>query len=146
MATLEDPASARLGESLYMFLPRSVVGNLRDGWLAETRRLRSHRLPFFSPQNRQPCPPSLSIQAAYKPAFVSCTHVCLTRKCTPQASVHGNNAFRHSVQQQNYLLNPKACSRNIFIPHRIRNAEILNKFYSYASVQMRTCSTASMAP
>ena len=53
VATLRDPASARLGESLYTFLPRSVVGNLRDGVVMELDRLRARQLPFFCLQNRQ---------------------------------------------------------------------------------------------
>ena len=52
VATPRDPASARLGESLYTFLPRSVVGNLRDGVLMELDRLRARHLPFFCLQNR----------------------------------------------------------------------------------------------
>ena len=52
VATPRDPASARLGESLYMFLPRSVVGNLRDGVVMELDRLRARHLPFFCLQNR----------------------------------------------------------------------------------------------
>ena len=52
VATLRDPASARLGESLYTFLPRSVVGNLRDGVVMELDRLRARQLPFFCLQNR----------------------------------------------------------------------------------------------
>ena len=52
VATLRDPASARLGESLYTFLPRSVVGNLRDGVVMELDRLRARQLPFFCLHNR----------------------------------------------------------------------------------------------
>jgi alkane 1-monooxygenase len=32
VSTPEDPASARLGESLWRFLPRTVVGSLRSAW------------------------------------------------------------------------------------------------------------------
>jgi alkane 1-monooxygenase len=39
VATAEDPASARLGESLYAFIPRSVVGGLRSAWSLEATRL-----------------------------------------------------------------------------------------------------------
>ncbi len=39
VATPEDPASSRLGESLYRFIPRSVVGGLRSSWGIEGRRL-----------------------------------------------------------------------------------------------------------
>jgi alkane 1-monooxygenase len=38
-ATDEDPASARLGESVYRFLVRSVAGQLRDTWRIERLRL-----------------------------------------------------------------------------------------------------------
>ncbi|MEV6841608.1 alkane 1-monooxygenase, partial [Streptomyces sp. NPDC051133] len=42
VATPEDPASSRLGESFWAFLPRSVFGSLRSGWGLEKQRL--HRL------------------------------------------------------------------------------------------------------
>ena len=35
-----------------MFLPRSVVGNLRDGVVMELDRLRARHLPFFCLHNR----------------------------------------------------------------------------------------------
>jgi alkane 1-monooxygenase len=38
VATPEDPASSRLGESLYAFVPRSVLGGVRSAWKLETRR------------------------------------------------------------------------------------------------------------
>jgi alkane 1-monooxygenase len=40
VATPEDPASSRMGESFYAFLPRTVLGSLRSGWALETERLR----------------------------------------------------------------------------------------------------------
>jgi alkane 1-monooxygenase len=40
VATPEDPASARLGESFYRFLPRTVLGSLRSAWELESVRLR----------------------------------------------------------------------------------------------------------
>jgi len=40
VATPEDPASARLGESFYAFLPRTVIGSLRSAWHLEQVRLR----------------------------------------------------------------------------------------------------------
>ncbi|WP_234815401.1 alkane 1-monooxygenase [Mycolicibacterium duvalii] len=42
VATPEDPASARLGENLYQFFGRSIVGSLRSAWGIEARRLRCH--------------------------------------------------------------------------------------------------------
>ncbi len=41
VATPEDPASARLGESFYAFLPRTVAGSLASAWRLE--RVRLHR-------------------------------------------------------------------------------------------------------
>ncbi|WP_194818361.1 alkane 1-monooxygenase [Nocardia sp. XZ_19_385] len=40
VATPEDPASARFGETFWSFLPRSVWGSLRSSWELETTRLR----------------------------------------------------------------------------------------------------------
>ncbi|HEY4896513.1 MAG TPA: alkane 1-monooxygenase [Solirubrobacteraceae bacterium] len=42
VATPADPASARLGESFYRFLPRTVLGSLRSAW--ELERVRLDRL------------------------------------------------------------------------------------------------------
>jgi alkane 1-monooxygenase len=39
VATPEDPASARLGESFWAFLPRTVTGSLRSAWGIEGERL-----------------------------------------------------------------------------------------------------------
>ncbi|HYQ77674.1 MAG TPA: alkane 1-monooxygenase [Solirubrobacterales bacterium] len=39
VATPEDPASSRLGEGFWAFLPRTVVGSLRSAWGIETTRL-----------------------------------------------------------------------------------------------------------
>jgi alkane 1-monooxygenase len=39
VATPEDPASSRLGESFWAFLPRTVVGSLRSAWGIECARL-----------------------------------------------------------------------------------------------------------
>ena len=38
VATPEDPASARLGENFWVFLPRTVIGSLRSAWRLETAR------------------------------------------------------------------------------------------------------------
>jgi alkane 1-monooxygenase len=38
-ATPDDPASARYGESLYRFLPRTVWGGLASGWQLESQRV-----------------------------------------------------------------------------------------------------------
>jgi alkane 1-monooxygenase len=38
-ATYDDPASARYGESLYRFLPRTLWGSLQSGWRLEGQRI-----------------------------------------------------------------------------------------------------------
>lgn len=40
VATPDDPASSRMGESLYAFIVRSVFGSLRSAWDLERRRLQ----------------------------------------------------------------------------------------------------------
>ena len=46
VATPEDPASSRLGESFWAFLPRTVIGSVRSAWHLESKRLRAqgHRV------------------------------------------------------------------------------------------------------
>jgi alkane 1-monooxygenase len=39
VATPEDPASSRLGEGFWVFLPRTVIGSLRSAWGIEAARL-----------------------------------------------------------------------------------------------------------
>jgi alkane 1-monooxygenase len=47
VATPEDPASARLGESFWAFLPRTIAGSLRSAWGLERTRLgRMGRSPW----------------------------------------------------------------------------------------------------
>ncbi len=40
VATADDPATARLGESVYVFVPRAVLGVYCHGWQLEAERLR----------------------------------------------------------------------------------------------------------
>lgn len=51
VATPEDPASARLGESFWAFLPRTVVGSVKSAWEIEQRRLARKDRPVFSIHN-----------------------------------------------------------------------------------------------
>ncbi len=47
VATQEDPASSRLGETFWRFLPRSVIGGLTSAWrLERTRLARGGRSPW----------------------------------------------------------------------------------------------------
>jgi alkane 1-monooxygenase len=51
VATPEDPASSRLGESFWAFLPRTVVGSVRSAWGLEAKRLRAQGKAVWSLQN-----------------------------------------------------------------------------------------------
>ncbi|SEC15989.1 alkane 1-monooxygenase [Streptomyces sp. TLI_105] len=51
VATPEDPASARLGESFWRFLPRTVLGSLTSAWRLEKRRLARRGRSAWSPHN-----------------------------------------------------------------------------------------------
>ena len=51
-ATAADPASARLDESAYRFIGRSVVGQAREAWGFEAARLTNRGLAVFGPANR----------------------------------------------------------------------------------------------
>ena len=51
VATAEDPASSRFGESLYHFVPRSVVGGLHSAWQLENLRFKRIGKSRWSFQN-----------------------------------------------------------------------------------------------
>ncbi|WP_433562766.1 alkane 1-monooxygenase [Nocardia sp. CA-151230] len=51
VATPDDPASARMGESLWEFLPRSVIGGFRSAIHLEGERLRRKGHRWFSVHN-----------------------------------------------------------------------------------------------
>lgn len=50
VATPDDPASARLGESFYGFYGRTVLGSWRDSWQLENTRLHKKKLPLWRHQ------------------------------------------------------------------------------------------------
>jgi alkane 1-monooxygenase len=52
VATPDDPASARLGEPLYAFVPRSVIGGLHSAWIIEVRRLKARGYGWLTWRNR----------------------------------------------------------------------------------------------
>ena len=52
VATYADPASARMGESIYRFAAREIPGAWKGAWQIETDRLKRCGQPAFSPQNR----------------------------------------------------------------------------------------------
>jgi alkane 1-monooxygenase len=51
VATPEDPASARMGESFWAFLPRSVWGSWQSAWALEQARLNTQGMRVWHRQN-----------------------------------------------------------------------------------------------
>lgn len=51
VATAEDPASSRMGESIYKFTLREIPGAFRRGWLNEKARLARAGLSVWNPGN-----------------------------------------------------------------------------------------------
>lgn len=50
-ATPEDPATSKMGETFYEFLPRTVIGSLKSSVEIETYRLKRKGLSFWSKDN-----------------------------------------------------------------------------------------------
>jgi alkane 1-monooxygenase len=51
VSTDEDPASARFGENIYAFFPRTIYGSWVSAWKLEEKRLRKIAKPFWSLDN-----------------------------------------------------------------------------------------------
>lgn len=52
VATRADPATSRLGESVYAFLPRTVAGSLASAVHIERGRIARREIPWYSGRNR----------------------------------------------------------------------------------------------
>jgi len=52
VGTPDDPATARRGESLYRFLPRTIVGGFVSAWQLEAGRMKRRQRGTFSFRNR----------------------------------------------------------------------------------------------
>lgn len=52
VATPQDAATSRLGESLYAFLPRVIVNSLRSAIEIERKRTKRAAIPWYSPKHR----------------------------------------------------------------------------------------------
>ncbi|MFO1292215.1 MAG: alkane 1-monooxygenase [Rubrivivax sp.] len=52
VATPDDPATARFGESFYRFYPRAVAGSFASAWRLERERLRRRALPLLHWRNQ----------------------------------------------------------------------------------------------
>jgi len=51
VSTPEDPASSRFGETLYSFLPRTIVYSYLSAWNIEAKRLQKNQLRVYSWNN-----------------------------------------------------------------------------------------------
>ena len=52
VSTPEDPASARMGESIYRFALREIPGAFNEAWAIEKDRLRRRNRPVWHPNNQ----------------------------------------------------------------------------------------------
>ncbi|MCH9693045.1 MAG: alkane 1-monooxygenase [Gammaproteobacteria bacterium] len=52
VSTLQDPASSRMGESIYRFAAREIPGAFRGAWAIETERLESRGKSAWHPNNQ----------------------------------------------------------------------------------------------
>jgi alkane 1-monooxygenase len=53
VATHDDPATSRRGESLYRFYPRTLLGGLRSAWVLERERCAKKQTPWWSARDRR---------------------------------------------------------------------------------------------
>lgn len=53
VATPNDPATSRRGESLYRFLPRTLLGSLRSAWQLERERCAKRNIRWLSLRDRR---------------------------------------------------------------------------------------------
>ena len=53
VATPEDPATSRLGETFYRFYPRTLIGGLRSAWRLETERCAKRGIAWTSLRDRR---------------------------------------------------------------------------------------------
>ncbi len=53
VATPNDPATSRRGESFYRFYPRTLLGGLRSAWALERERCARKEIPWSSPRDRR---------------------------------------------------------------------------------------------
>jgi alkane 1-monooxygenase len=47
----EDPASAKRGENIYLFIIKATIDEQKSGWKIESERLKRRKLKFFSSEN-----------------------------------------------------------------------------------------------
>ncbi len=91
IATRQDPASARFGESLWAFLPRSTLGGFRSSLALERERLARKGKRWFSPDNNllQAWSMSAALFAMMVGAFgVTRIPAAATRPCAAQEKRH----------------------------------------------------------
>jgi len=69
VSTPNDPASSHLGDSLYGYLPRTLIGGLRSAWRLEGNRRVKAGTPWWSLKNRQLRYP-LTLAVVYVAVFV----------------------------------------------------------------------------
>lgn len=96
VATPEDSASARMGESVYRFALREIPGALRRGWALETQRLARHKRSAYCAANEILCSWTLTCTIG-----AICVAACGTR-IVPFLILHHIQAW-YGLTQANYV-------------------------------------------
>ena len=154
VATRDDPASARYGESFWAFLPRTLIGSYLGAWKLERSRLAPRGLPWWSPRNELlwttlvPPATAAAFAAAFSPSAAAfflgqsamaitlleavnyVEHYGLERRRLANGS-HERIAGRHSWDANEWLT-------NCFLIHLQRHADHhLAPMRDYAALQPR---------
>ena len=89
VATPEDPASSRLGETFWGFWPRTVAGSVRNGWRLERTRLRRMDKRVWSLRNDVLNAWAMTVvlwaARARCCSASACCRTCCSRPCSPSA-------------------------------------------------------------
>jgi len=107
VSTPDDPASSRMGESIYRFAIREIPGAFREAWGIEKDRLSRRNMPVWHPRNL--ILQSYALSAAFTIGLVSANyieHYGLLRqrdengkleRCEPHHSWNSNHIFSNLV-------------------------------------------------
>jgi len=106
VGTPRDPATARLGEAIYTFIPRSIVGGLSSAWDIERQRLKEHHLGVWSLQNamlRYACV-EIAIYAVIAAALGSVAVATFAGQSLAAIAILDIGRMNNGVEQQAYCV------------------------------------------
>ena len=97
-ATHDDPASARRGESLWRFLPRTLAGGLRSAWRLEAQQLKQLKRGW----HRSPLLWATAAQVVWLVVLAALGPLAFARRvnpppCSPLESTPSRSQRRHAI-------------------------------------------------